>query len=66
MKTTLHEILPGVFLRVVETARFKTACFRAAFLMPLTGESAAMGALIPHVLRRGTRDLPDMECLNAA
>ncbi|MEG2570046.1 MAG: insulinase family protein [Clostridia bacterium] len=66
MKTTLHEILPGVFLRVVETARFKTACFRAAFLMPLTGESASMGALIPHVLRRGTRDLPDMECLNAA
>ncbi len=66
MKHFYREILPGINLRVVQTDRFKTACFSASFLMPLNVSDAAKNALIPQVLRRGTRTLPDMMRISAA
>lgn len=66
MKSIYREILPGMNLRVVQTDRFKTACFSANFLVPLTVSDAAKNALIPQVLRRGTRRLPDMTRISAA
>lgn len=65
MITTYREILPGINLRVVETDRFKTCCFSANFLIPLTKRDATMGALIPRILRRGTERLPDMTRISA-
>lgn len=60
MATTEREILPGIRLRVIETDRFKTCSFSAAFLCPLDARSASMNALVPRVLRRGCARLPDM------
>ncbi len=66
MQSVYREILPGVRLRVVQTDRFKTACFSASFLLPLNYENASKNALIPSVLRRGTKNHPDMTRLTSA
>ena len=66
MQSIYREILPGINLRVVQTDRFKTACFSASFLMPLNRADAAKNALIPQVLRRGSRKYPDMTRLTSA
>lgn len=66
MLNTYREILPGIALRVVQTDKFKTACFSASFVTKLSRVDAAKSALIPQVLRRGTREYPDMTRLSAA
>lgn len=52
------ELLPGVYLRVVNADKFKTACFSVNFLQPLTRQVAPLNALLPSVLLRGTRRYP--------
>lgn len=52
------ELLPGVYLRVVNADKFKTACFSINFLQPLTRQTAPRNALLPSVLLRGTRRYP--------
>lgn len=64
MTLTRNEIMPGVFLTCVTTDKFKTGCLSINLLSQLSRETAAMNALIPHVLRRGTRRFPDMEQLS--
>lgn len=59
-----NEIMPGVWLTCLTTEKFKTGCFSISLLTQLTRETAAMNALIPHVLRRGTRRFPDLEQLS--
>ena len=49
------ELLPGVFLRAVQTDKFKTGCLSVSFLRPLCREEAAKNALLPSVLLRGTK-----------
>ncbi len=66
MLNTYREILPGINLRVVQTDKFKTACFSASFVTKLSRIDAAKNALIPQILRRGTRKYPDMTRLSAA
>ena len=66
MHIRYREILPGINLRVVQTKRFKTACFSASFLTKINHCDAAMNALYPQVLRRGTRLNPDMMQLSSA
>ena len=48
------ELLPGVTLTAVQTEKFKTGCFSINFFRPLRREEAAMNALIPSVLLRGS------------
>ena len=57
------EILPGVFLNHLESKKFKTSFLSVSLLTQLSRETASMNALIPFVLRRGTRSYPDMERL---
>lgn len=64
MTLTRNEIMPGVWLTCVTTDKFKTGCLSISLLAQLSRETAAMNALIPHVLRRGTRRFPDMERLS--
>lgn len=64
MTLTRNEIMPGVFLNCVTTDKFKTGCLSITLLSQLCRDTAAMNALIPHVLRRGTRRFPDMEQLS--
>lgn len=66
MKRTRKEILPGVMLTSLQTDKFKTGCMSVTLLTQLNRENAAKNALIPKVLRRGTRQYPDMESLSAA
>lgn len=65
MQRTRKEILPGVYLTVLQTDKFKTGLITISFLTRLNRENAAMNALIPSVLRRGTVRHPDMDALAA-
>lgn len=60
MKTTEFQYSSGIALTVVQTDKFKSATLSATFLTPLKKETAAVNALIPYVLRRGTETYPTM------
>lgn len=57
------ELLPGVTLRCVPAERFKQGCLSVQFLRPMRREEAAVNALIPAVLLRGTRKRPDLRSI---
>lgn len=63
---TRNQLLPGVFLTSVHTKKFKSSLLSMTLLTPLKGETAAVNALIPHILRRGSQAHPDMQSLAAA
>ena len=65
MELTRTEILPGVWLSYLHSEKFKTACMSLSLLTQLNRETAAMNALIPYVLRRGTTRYHDMEAISA-
>ena len=54
------ELMPGVFLSHLRSDKFKTACMSVTLLTQLRRETAAMNAVIPFVLRRGTTRYSDM------
>lgn len=58
-------LAPGVTLRLLRTSKFKTSMLAVTFLEPLREETAALNALLPKVLRRGTRQYPDLEAISA-
>ncbi len=60
------EILPRVSITAVHTDKFKSTYMSVQFLAPLNEEDAALNALVPMVLRRGSATHPDMESLSAA
>ena len=59
-------VMPGVFLNASRSEKFKTGCFSVNLLRPLCRKEAAMNALFPSVLLRGTENYPDMQSLSAA
>ena len=64
MKFNRTELMPGVFLSHLRSDKFKTACMSVTLLTQLRRETAAMNAVIPFVLRRGTTRYGDMEQLS--
>jgi len=64
MDYSRSELMPGVWLSHLRSDKFKTACMSVNLLTQLRRETAAMNALIPAVLRRGTTRYPDMEQLS--
>ena len=64
MEYTRSELMPGVFFTHLRSDKFKTACMSVNLLTQLQRETAAMNALIPQVLRRGTSNCKDMEQLS--
>jgi predicted Zn-dependent peptidase len=58
------EIMNGVSLTHLRTDKFKTACLSVSLLTQLKKETAAMNALLPHVLRRGTAAYGNMEAIS--
>ena len=58
------KLMPGVFLSHLRSDKFKTACMSVTLLTQLRRETAAMNAVIPFVLRRGTTRYSDMEQLS--
>lgn len=63
---TRTQLLPGVFLTSVHTKKFKSSVLSMTLLAPLRRETAAVNALIPYLLRRGSEAHPDMISLSAA
>ena len=59
-------IFPGVNLTCVKTDKFKTGCLYVYLIGGLRRETAASSALLMRVLRRGSKELPDMEHISAA
>lgn len=56
-------LLPGVTLRVFPAERFKQGCLSLQFLRPMCKEEAALNAIIPAVLLRGTKKNPDLRSI---
>lgn len=63
--TTRIELLPNIFLRAVQTDKFKSAYLSVSFMTALESETASVNALIPDVLRRGCEAHPDMQAISA-
>lgn len=65
-------LLRGAGLTTVDTktsfgsVKFKSAVMSISLVTPLRRETAAVNALIPSILRRGTESCPDMQTLSAA
>ena len=57
------ELLPGVTLRCFPAQRFKQGCLSVQFLRSMSRQEAAMNALLPAVLLRGTVNCPDMRAI---
>ena len=64
MEYARSELMSGVWLTHVRTDKFKTACLSVSLLTQLRRETAAMNALLPQVLRRGTARYGDMEAIS--
>ena len=60
-----EELMEGVSLTYLPARKFKTGLLSAHFLTPLDRGSAAVRALLPAVLRRGTVGSPDMGAISA-
>lgn len=59
-------LMPGVHLTCIQTKKFKSSYWSLRLVVPLLRETAAMNALLPRVLRRGTASCPDQQRLEAA
>ena len=64
MEYARSEIQNGVWLTHIRSDKFKTACLSVSLLTQLRRETAAMNALLPPVLRRGTALYGDMEAIS--
>jgi len=57
------QLMPGVTLRCVKADRFKQGCLSIQFLRPMCREEAALNALIPSILLRGTVGRPNLRAI---
>ena len=57
------ELFPGVTLRCCRDERFKQGVLSLQFLRPMCRDEAALNALLPAVLLRGTKTAPDMRSI---
>lgn len=56
-------LLPGVTLRCFQDNRFKQGYLSVQFIRPMNGQEAALNALIPAILLRGSKTAPDMRAI---
>ncbi len=56
-------LLPGVTLRICRDTRFKQGCLSFQLVRQMEKEEAAMNALLPSVLLRGTASCPDLRSI---
>ena len=57
---------PGITLRCCRDDRFKQGCLTVQLLRPMCAEEAALNALLPAVLLRGTEVHPDLRSITQA
>lgn len=58
-----RELLPGVVLRCFRDSRFKQGCLSFQLVRRMNRSEAAMNALLPAVLLRGTENYPDLRAI---
>lgn len=58
------ELLPGVYLRMEHTTRFKTGIFSLSMLRPISRGESGKNALLANVLMRGTAKHPDIQSIS--
>ena len=58
-----YQIGPGITLRYMQVRRFKQSCLSVQLLRPMKKEEAALNALLPAVLLRGSKNCPDLKCI---
>lgn len=63
---TRTELMPGVHFQAIHTEKFKSAYLSVTFMAPLNKDTAAVNALLPYVLRRGSCRHESMEAISAA
>lgn len=56
-------LLPGVTLRHCRDARFKQGCLSFQLVRKMDKKEAAMNALLPSILLRGTQNCPDLRSI---
>ena len=56
-------LLPGITLRACRDTRFKQGCLSFQLVRQMKAEEAAMNALLPSVLLRGTKNCPDLRSI---
>ena len=56
-------LLPGITLRVCRDTRFKQGCLSFQLVRQMVAEEAALNALLPSVLLRGTKHCPDLRSI---
>lgn len=66
METVRKQLFPGIWLTALKSDKFKTGCMSINLLTQLDRSTASLNAVIPFVLRRGTRYHPDMRSLSLA
>lgn len=66
MQVVQKELLPGVTLTALQTDKFKSSCLSLTMFTPMDRATVTANALLPSVLRRGTREHPDTQSLSAA
>jgi len=59
----VFELSPGVTLRFFSDSRFKQGCLSFQLVRPMAAEEAAMNALLPAVLLRGTQQYDDLRAI---
>lgn len=57
-------LLPDISLWAMQTQKFKTGCFSVNFLRQHCRETAALDALLPNVLLRGTEQYADIAAIS--
>lgn len=65
MEVIRTQLADGVYLTCLPARKFKTSLLSAQFVAPMQEKTAAVYALLPAVLRRGTMRYPDMGSLSA-
>ena len=60
---TTTTIYPGITLRCFPDSRFKQGALSLQFVRPMCREEAALNALLPAVLLRGSRNHPDIRAI---
>ena len=56
-------LFPGITLRCARDSRFKQAALSIQFVRPMTQDEAALNALLPAVLLRGSGHYPDIRAI---
>lgn len=65
MDINRKELMPGVWLSMLKTDKFKSDCLSISLLTQLDRDTVSYNAVLPRVLARGTRRYPDMDSLAA-